>query len=243
MHVDQYVAHHTRDEVIAAVAARFVTRLVELIEDGTKTSVVISGGADAVAVLDHIEKSYERDVVNWHAVELYLSDDAWEYSPQRVSNRIADFARHVGATFHPLPDSSGFAQPEEGANAFAVDLGLGRTRMPAFDVALLEIGPNASIAALHPEHPALHDNRWMAAVRGKGEPRVTMTVPLLSNCDEMWLIATGVDRQEAIRLTLSERAGLRQAPSAAIRGKYRTMLYTDIDAAGELAEAARLASP
>lgn len=243
MQVDHFVAHHTRSEVIAALAAHLTTRLVELVEDGTKTAVVLSGGEDLHALLDYLEQGRERDSVDWPSVELYVSDDLWEFSPERFCQRVGQFAREVGAHFHPLPDSGSFSQPEEGANAFAGDLGLGKTRMPSFDLAILGIGANASVAGLFPEHPVLHDNRWMAAVRGVGEPRITMTVPLLSNCDEIWLVATGSTHQEAIRLTLSERAGLRQAPAAAIRGKYRTSLYTDVDAAGELAEAARLASP
>lgn len=243
MQVDQFVAHHTRDEVIAALAARLVTRLVELIEDGTRTSVILSASPDILDVVNHISGSTERNTVDWSQVDLYLSDDLWDFTPHRPSTAVAEFASAVGAHFHALPSSANFAQPEEGANAFAVELGLGRSRMPSFDLALLQIGPRASVAGLFPEHPALHDNRWMAAVRGVEQPRITMTVPLLSNVDEIWLIATTAESQESVRLTLSERAGLKQAPSAALRGKYRTMLFTDVAAAGELADSARLASP
>lgn len=241
MQVDQFSVHHTTEETIAAVAARLVTRLNDLLQDGTRTTLVLSQNHTSRRVIAHICASSEISTVDWKNVEIFLSDDEWEAHLKDAD--IANFARTVGATFHPLPDSSQYSAPEEGANAFAVQLGLGSSRMPAFDLALLEIGPRASIAGLYPEHPALHDNRWMTAVRGVGAAKITMSTPQLSNCDEIWLIATGAAHQEAVRLTLSERAGLKQAPSAAIRGKYRTLLFTDLDAAGELAEAARLASP
>lgn len=241
MQVDQFVAHHTWEETIAAIAGRLVTRLAELVQDGTQTTLVLSQSETSKAILEHILSTSEIAAVDWPRIEIYLSNDEWE--AHLKDQTISDFAHKVGATFHPLPDSSQYSAPEEGANAFAVQLGLGSARMPSFDLALLEIGPRASVAALYPEHPALHDNRWMAAVRGVGENKITMSTPQLSNCDEIWLIATGEESAEAVRLTLSERAGLKQAPSAAIRGKYRTLLFTDIDAAGELAEAARLSSP
>lgn len=240
MQVDQFIAHHTAEETVAAVAARLVVRLVELTHDGTATTLVCSRGSTTTAVLEHILSTNEHDTVEWPLVDIYVSDDHWE--AHLKDSFIEQFAAKVGAPFHGLPDSRHYSAPEEAANAFAVELGLGRSRMPVFDVALLDIGLRASIAGLYPEHPALHDNRWMTAARGS-DVLITMSVPLLSNCDEIWLLATGSEYQEAVRLTLSERAGLKQAPSAALRGKYRTLLMTDVAAAGEVADAARLASP
>ena len=240
MQVDQFLAHHTAEETIAAVAGRLVVRLVELTHDGTTTSLVCSRGETTTAVLDHILNSLEHTTVDWSLVDIYVSDDHWE--AHLKDPVIENFATKVGARFHPLPDSRHYSAPEEGANAFAIELGLGSSRMPVFDLALLDIGPRASLAGHFPEHPSLHDNRWMTAARG-ADVLITMSVPLLSNCDEIWLLATGEQLQEAVRLTLSERAGLKQAPSAALRGKYRTLLLTDVAAAGEVADAARLASP
>lgn len=241
MQVDHFSVHHTSDEVIATVSGRLITRLAELVQDGTRTTLVLSQCDMVRRVLHAISGGPQSSAVDWSNIEIYLSDDEWEAHLKDRS--IAEFAKNVGATFYPLPDSSQYSAPEEGANAFAVQLGLGSSRMPAFDLALLEIGPRASVAALFPEHPALHDNRWMTAVRGIGDAKITMTTPQLSNCDEIWLVTTGSENQEAVRLTLSERAGLKQAPSAGIRGKYRTLLFTDLDAAGDLAESARIASP
>lgn len=241
MQVDQFVAHHTAEETIAAISARLIARLMELVQDGTGTTLVLSPSASCHQVLNHITSTNEIDMVDWSLIDIYLAHDEWE--AHLKDHTIAAFAQKVGARFHGLPDSSQYSAPEEGANAFAVQLGLGSSRMPVFDLAVLEIGPRASVGALVPEHPALHDNRWMTAVRGVGEAKITMSVPQLSNCDEIWFVVTGESHQEAVRLTLSERAGLKQAPSAALRGKYRTLLFTDVAAAGELAEAARIASP
>lgn len=243
MKVDQFVVHHSAQEVAAAVAGRLVTRLVELIAAQDEVSLVLASGTERV--LQELAGSPAGDAVDWSRVDIYFADDFFIDSDaaERVERTARDlfFQRH-SARLHPMPSPRDFSAPEEAANAYAGHLGLGRARMPAFDLVVLDIGPDAHVAGLFPEHPVLHDNRWVAAVRGIGpHQRITMCVPLLTNADEIWLMATGSDHEDAVRLTLSERAGIRQAPSAAVRGKYRTALFVDTDAAGELA--GRIASP
>lgn len=243
MKVDQCVVHHSADEVAQAVVGRLVTRLVELISDQDGATVVLATGTQPL--LEVLAASPAADAVDWSRVDVYFADeyfiDAASTERHDQQARAIFFDRHP-ARLHSMPSPRDFAGPEEAANAFATALGLGRTRMPAFDLVLLAVGTDAHVAGLFPEHPVLHDNRWVAAVRGVGEHhRISMCVPLLTNADEIWLMATGADHEDAVRLTLSERAGIRQAPSAAIRGKYRTAFFVDIDAAGELA--GRIASP
>ena len=243
MKVDQCVVHHSAHEVAEAVAGRLVTRLVELIGDQDGASLVLATGTEPV--LRVLANSPAGDAVDWSRVDVYFADEYFidVSSPERHDQlaRSILFDRHP-ARLHPMPSPRDFSAPEEAANAHATALGLGRTRMPAFDLVLMAIGTDAHVGSLFPEHPVLHDNRWVAAVRGVGEHhRLTMCVPLLTNADEIWLMATGADHEDAVRLTLSERAGIKQAPSAAIRGKYRTALFVDTDAAGELA--GRIASP
>lgn len=244
MKVDQFVVHHSAQELAAAVAGRMVTRLVELIADQDSASLVLASGTEAI--IQELAASPGADAIDWSRVDLYFADDLFvdAADPERFERtaRTLLFDRHPAVRIHSMPSPRDFAAPEEAANSFAVHLGLGTTRMPAFDLVILAIGADAHVAGLYPEHPVLHDNRWAAAVRGVGQHhRLTMCVPLLSNADEIWLMAAGLDHEDAVRLTLSERAGIRQAPSAAVRGKYRTALFVDSDSAGELA--GRIASP
>jgi 6-phosphogluconolactonase len=244
MKVDQFVVHHSAQEVAAAVAGRMVTRLVELIDAQDTASLVLGSGTEEI--LRALAQSPGADAIDWSRVEIFFSDELFvdHEDPARLEqqSRAILFGAHPPARIHSVPSPRDFSAPEEAANAYAVQLGLGTTRMPAFDLVILAIGSDAHVAGLYPEHPVLHDNRWAAAVRGVSEHhRVTMCVPLLSNADEIWLVAVGADHEDAVRLTLSERAGIRQAPSAAIRGKYRTALFVDVSAAGE--HAGRIASP
>jgi 6-phosphogluconolactonase len=249
MKVDQFIVHQRPEEVADAVAARLITRIVELQAAQGEASLVLTGGTTLDAVLTALSNSPAVNAIDWATLDVYWADERFvpRSSDERNDRRALTLLEQLkGARLHPMPSAEDFSQPEEGAAAFAQELGLGRQRMPSFDLVLLGIGADAHVGSLFPENPVLHDNRWVAAVRNAPKPpsqRITMSVPLLTHADEIWLIATGAEKSDAIRLTLSERAGLRQAPAAAIRGERQTLLFADVDAAGEYAEAGRIASP
>ena len=95
--------------------------------------------------------------------------------------------------------------------------------MPAFDVLMLGIGPEGHVASLFPGMPALYDERPVVAVRGSPKPpptRLTMTLPSIQAAREVWVIASGPDKANAIAMALSD-AGPVQVPAAGARGRRR----------------------
>ena len=105
------------------------------------------------------------------------------------------------------------------------------------DILLLGIGPDAHVASLFPEQPALHDERSVAAVHGSPKPpptRITLTLPSLNAARETWILASGAGKASAVRLALSDSAGPFQVPAAGVRGRERTLFLIDEDAASKL---------
>ncbi|MGN6686832.1 MAG: 6-phosphogluconolactonase, partial [Actinomycetales bacterium] len=96
------------------------------------------------------------------------------------------------------------------------------------------------------EHPALHDERPVVPVRGAPKPpplRISLSFPTLADADEVWLLATGEAKRDAVELALSG-AGRMQAPAAEVGGRSRTLWLLDREAAGPRARGlGRLASP
>ncbi len=79
--------------------------------------------------------------------------------------------------------------------------------MPAFDVLLLGIGPEGHVASLFPGMPALYDERPVVAVRGSPKPppvRLSLTLPSIQAAREVWIIASGAEKADAVALALSD---------------------------------------
>jgi 6-phosphogluconolactonase len=71
------------------------------------------------------------------------------------------------------------------------------------------------------------------AVHGSPKPpptRLTLTFPAITAAREVWIIASGEDKAEAIRLALSG-AGPDQVPAAGARGRQQTLFLLDRAAA------------
>ena len=111
---------------------------------------------------------------------------------------------------------------------------------------LLGLGPDAHVASLFPEHPALHEvEATTIGVRGAPKPppdRVTLTFPSLSAARDVWFLVAGPDKAGAVGLALSG-AGPLQAPAAGVTGLRSTTWLLDRDAATHVpSQLIRLAS-
>ena len=113
-------------------------------------------------------------------------------------------------------------------------------------VLLLGVGPDAHVASLFPEEPALYEERSVVAVRGAPKPpptRISLTLPTIRSAAEVWLVVSGEDKAGAVRLALSG-AGEVQVPAAGARGRQRTPWLLDRAAASQLPPGpGRIASP
>ena len=101
---------------------------------------------------------------------------------------------------------------------------------------ILGIGPEAHVASLFPGMPALYDDRPVVAVRGspKSPPiRLSLTLPSIQAAREVWIIASGTDKANAIAMALSD-AGPVQVPAAGARGRQRTLFLLDSGAAAKV---------
>src|SRR5262249_59277086 len=70
---------------------------------------------------------------------------------------------------------------------------------PAFDVLLLNVGEDGSVASLFPGSPALDEkSRWVMPVRAPASEttaeRITLTLPILNRARAVILLAVGAAR-------------------------------------------------
>jgi 6-phosphogluconolactonase len=96
---------------------------------------------------------------------------------------------------------------------------------------LLGIGEDGHVASVFPGHPVVSETRPVAAVRDSPKPppvRTTLTLPTLNSADEVWIIASGEGKAEAVGLALGHAPGI---PAAMVHGIVATRWLLDRAAA------------
>ena len=217
--------------------------------DGGLARIVLTGGGIGTAVLEATAHNPGRDNVDWAHVEFWWGDERYLPSgdPDRndtgarsaLLDHIGVDPQHVHAMQGPDLSTSPEASAEHYANLLrAHALAEDHYEVPAFDVVLLGIGPDTHIASLFPEHPALRvTDRSTASVRNSPKPpptRVTLTLPAINAASEVWLLASGTEKAEAVRLALDPAADVLQVPAAGVAGRDRTRFLIDEAAAARL---------
>ncbi|WP_046468506.1 6-phosphogluconolactonase [Allosalinactinospora lopnorensis] len=244
------VVHPDADLLAKATAARIVTRLVDAQAAQGAASIVLTGGGIGTAVLRELAATPARDAVDWRRLDVWWGDERFlptgdpERNETGARSALLDHVNVDPARVHtmPAPDGPDGGDPERGAERYAQRL-LAASRpenhadVPSFDLCLLGLGPDAHVASLFPEQPALYeDERTVVSVHGAPKPpptRVTLTFPAIRASREVWVLASGGGKADAVRLALGD-AGPVQIPAAGARGRARTLFLLDRAAAARL---------
>lgn len=253
------LVHRDAGLLAQAVAARLVTRIVDLQAAKGSASLVLTGGEIGTATLAALRASAARDAVDWSRLDLWWGDE--RYLPAGHPDRNETQARaalldHVGLSttrVRPMPpsDVDDGSTPEAAAEYYAALLARAARPedhgpVPEFDILLLGVGPDGHTASLFPGLAGVYDERSVLAVRGAPKPppiRITLGFNALNAARETWVVVAGADKAGAVALALSG-AGRSQVPAAGVRGRQRTLWLLDRAAAARLpASLPRLASP
>ena len=245
----EVLVHHDGALLAKAVAARLVTKLVDVQAAAGAASLVLTGGGIGTSVLTELAAAPARDAVDWRRLDIWWGDE--RFLPAGDPERNETGAREAllsqvpadPTRVHPMPASDGpdAGDPEAAAARYAEELRAAARPedhgpVPAFDVLLLGIGPEGHVASLFPSRPALHDDRPVVAVRDSPKPpptRLTLTLPAIQAAREVWVLAAGSEKADAVRLALSGAEPV-QVPAAGARGRQRTLFLLDRAAAASL---------
>jgi 6-phosphogluconolactonase len=244
----EVVVESSKQTLAENTAARALAKLATAIRDRGIAHLVVTGGGILEAVLAELAAPPERDAVDWYRVQVWWGDERWVAADSDDRNDKAAFATlfdHVdipAGNVHRMPASDGaYADAESAAEAYAAELaGFAADPaddVPRFDVVLLGVGPDGHCASLFPEHPGTYvEDAAVIAVHNSPKPpptRLSLTFPTLDAADEIWFVASGDGKAQAVAMALSG-AGRVQVPSAGPRGRQRTLWLVDRDAAAKL---------
>lgn len=241
------VPHPDADAVAQAAAARLVTAIADAQAERGGASVVLTGGGVGTAVLAALGASPARHAVDWRRVDVWWGDERFLPSgdPERnetgAREALLDRVDVDPARVHAMPASDGpdGDDVEAAARRYAAELAAaagGNGPVPAFDVLMLGVGPDAHVASLFPGMPQLTAADPVVAVRDAPKPpptRISLTYPSLRAAREVWLLAAGAGKAGAVRLALAPGTAPEEAPVVGARGAGRTLLLVDRAAAGD----------
>lgn len=242
------VVHHDKRALADAAAARLVTAIVEAQSSRGEADVVLTGGSMGSALLVSLGRSAAKDAIDWRRLNVWWGDERFlpAGDPERneTQSRLAllDTVPMDPARVHAMPASDGpyGLDVDRAAAHYADELAAAAPPghdVPEFDVLMLGVGPDAHVASLFPEHPALHErDASVIGVHGAPKPpplRVSMTFPSLCAARDVWFLVSGAAKARAVGLALSG-AGEMQAPAAGVKGTRSTTWLLDQDAAAHV---------
>lgn len=252
------VVHRDKQLLADAAAARLVTAIVDAQSSRGQADIVLTGGSMGSELLVSLGRSAARDAIDWRHLNLWWGDERFlpsghpDRNETQAREALLDAVPLDPTRVHAMPASDGLygVDVDAAAAGYAKELAAAASRgedVPVFDVLILGVGPDAHVASLFPEHPALHESdASVIGVRGAPKPppvRVSMTFPSLCAARDVWFLVSGTDKAGAVGLALSG-AGALQAPAAGVTGIRSTNWLVDRDAATHVPkQLIRLASP
>jgi 6-phosphogluconolactonase len=231
-------------DLARTVAERLVEALGRIQAEGRVPSVVLTGGSIADRVHRAVLEVPEHSGVDWARVDVWFGDERFVAADD--SDRNALHAKEAflsalpvdPARIHEMPSSDGAHGDDVDAAAAVHAQEIGRVLgdEPRFDVLMLGIGPDGHCASLFPGHEALHAEGTVVGVRSSPKPpptRLSLTMGMLRRADEVWFIASGGEKAQAVREAINGQ-DIEAVPASGPRGRERTCWFLDTEAAAEL---------
>ncbi|MEO7121927.1 MAG: 6-phosphogluconolactonase [Lacisediminihabitans sp.] len=242
------IVHHDRQSLTAAVAARFITKVVDLLDEKPEVNVVLTGGTVGIGVLAAINASPARDTIDWSRVQLWWGDERWlpsgdgDRNDQQAREALLNHIALKDGNIHAFAASDGTVELDAAAANYAAELAGVATdgaTLPLFDITFLGVGPDGHIASLFPGREGIRvSDATVISVRSSPKPppeRLSLTLAAINSSDRVWLVMAGADKASALGLALAGVSKF-EVPAAAAEGRKRTVFFVDSDAAAEVSD-------
>jgi 6-phosphogluconolactonase len=246
---------------MAAIAARLITKLVDLQDKHGEATVVLTGGSMGIGSLKAVAESPAASAVDWSKVNFWWGDERFvgrddaERNARQAEEALLSRITVDPARVHVPGSTEDFETPEDAAADYArrlaeaaaaehaADMSDDRpdepARLPRLDIVLLGVGPDAHVASLFPEQAGIREKALpVVGVRNSPKPppeRISLTLPAINTADEVWMVVAGDDKAGAVGLALAG-ANPVQVPAAGPRGRFQTLWLIDEEAASHVPE-------
>ncbi len=203
---------------------------------GKAFSVALSGGRIAPALYAAAVAAGRDRSELWGEVEFFFADERWvplddpESNYRLAREHLFDPLRIAAQRVHPFAVSADleFAVAQAQAEVLRATT-VNRQGDPRFDLVILGMGEDGHVASLFPEAPlsVVESRAVYLAVTGPKPPpqRVTLTYPALAAARSVWVLASGLGKEAALRASLAP--GGTTPLARVLQSRRHTVVFTD----------------
>jgi len=236
-----------------ALADEVAQRLLPVLAGAQEARGRAMLGLTAGSIMEAVWRSLAaRDAsgVDWSAVDVVWGDERFVATDSDDRNDLP--AERILFSNEPFSAANRISMPaSDGPDGDDIDAAADRYQsalfeltppvapgvVPNVDVMLLGVGPDGHCCSLFPGHPGLAvTGRSVIAVRNSPKPpplRLSLTFDGLNAAEEIWVVASGAGKAEAVAAAFGGADRLR-IPSAGAQGRSKTIWFVDAEAASQL---------
>lgn len=242
------LVHPDKASLAGSVAARFITKVIDIIEDRGEATIVLTGGTMGGSILEAIRDSAARDSIDWSRVNVWWGDERWvardnaDRNEKQAREALLDHVALDESRVHPFPAAGEGLELDDAAALYASELAANAAEgadLPRFDITFLGMGPDGHIASLFPNRGGIREESLsVISVRNSPKPpaeRLSLTLPVINSSLRVWVVVAGADKASALGLTLAD-VSVHEVPSSGAQGRKRTLFFVDNEAAAEVPE-------
>ncbi|MDG1532564.1 MAG: 6-phosphogluconolactonase [Paracoccaceae bacterium] len=200
----KFITYPNRETLIASLSDIVTAELGHAIEKNGAASLSVPGGTTPGPMFDRLNQSD----LEWSKVAILLNDERWvpETSPRSNTALLrARLIQNKAAVAQFIPLYADAETPEEGLVALSV----GVEAVLPLDVLVLGMGGDMHTASLFPgadllEKSLADDAPTLLPMRaaGAGEPRITLTAPVLKAAKHIHVLIMGEEKRTALEAAM-----------------------------------------
>ena len=224
-------------------ASIFVSASRNSIAKKKRFAVAISGGSTPRRLYTLLGSDAYRHRVDWQYVHFFWADERCVPRDDEASNFRTAFDTLLSKI--ALPDENihqikGEEAPDKAARDYEEEIRrfFGESERPGFDLIILGMGEDGHTASLFPGSKSIEETVRLAIpvyLEEPGKNRITLTLPVLNNADQILFLVTGPSKAAVLSEILGEREKKKWYPARFIHPAHGNMTWLiDQEAAGKL---------
>jgi 6-phosphogluconolactonase len=210
------------------LAEEVTSQILLTIENGLlaqgKFNLVLTGGTLGVQISEYLRNAWNAAPEMYQGLHIWWSDERFVESDSKERN---SHPLHTGLTNTNIVVHEALAPNSPATISDAVTHYENSLTNVIIDLNILGLGPDGHVASLFPGVADLDDQRSIFAITDSPKPpaaRISFTMKLINEAEEVWIIAAGESKAEAVAKIIE---GDLSIPASYVSAQKRTRLIVD----------------